>query len=334
MKVNISEAVANVAYWDDDGDPVTEQDRHAIVARINEMFVKFYGRFHVGIVTALSKELAAVKAAVDDFSVLHHDFSEIRYYCGKVTDTRGKRRDVVFANCATMGNSASAILTTHLLSDFPSLDDVIMVGIAGGVPNLEKAESDVRVGDIVVSTKGVVQYDLVKLEPEEKIEIRSQANRASAKLTMVVQDLESKRHDASASLPWELEVDRISGKLERATRPGPEFDVNREHRRYNENEDDRRRSDSHPVIHYGVVGSASTLLKSPKRRDALAKEFKVLAIEMEGSGVADATWLDGVNFMIVRGICDYCDDRKNDAWQMYAACLAAGYAISIIKELH
>lgn len=31
---------------------------------------------------------------------------------------------------------------------------------------------------------------------------------------------------------------------------------------------------------------------------------------MEASGVADATWTNTVGYLVVRGICDYCDTYK------------------------
>jgi len=47
----------------------------------------------------------------------------------------------------------------------------------------------------------------------------------------------------------------------------------------------------------------------------LREQFGTRAVEMEGSGVADATWSHGVGYLVVRGVCDYCDANKNDQWQ-------------------
>ena len=58
-----------------------------------------------------------------------------------------------------------------------------------------------------------------------------------------------------------------------------------------------------------------------------------LAIEMEGSGIADATWNDSVGYLVVRGICDYCDSNKNDLWQGYAAVVAATYTRALLESM-
>jgi hypothetical protein len=55
---------------------------------------------------------------------------------------------------------------------------------------------------------------------------------------------------------------------------------------------------------------------------------------MEGFGVADASWLAGVGYLIVRGTCDYCNSTKNDLWHSYAALVAAAYARTVIEYLH
>ena len=67
------------------------------------------------------------------------------------------------------------------------------------------------------------------------------------------------------------------------------------------------------------------------QRDELSRDFGVLAIEMEGSGIADGTWNAGSNYILVRGICDYCDPEKDDSWQAYVATTAAAYTTALIS---
>jgi nucleoside phosphorylase len=54
---------------------------------------------------------------------------------------------------------------------------------------------------------------------------------------------------------------------------------------------------------------------------------------MEGSGIADATWTHGVGYLVVRGICDYCDGNKNDTWQNDAAMAAAAYVRALLESM-
>lgn len=59
----------------------------------------------------------------------------------------------------------------------------------------------------------------------------------------------------------------------------------------------------------------------------------VLAVEMEASGIADAAWEEETGYLVIRGICDYGDDFKNDDWQEYASIVAACYARDVIENL-
>lgn len=61
--------------------------------------------------------------------------------------------------------------------------------------------------------------------------------------------------------------------------------------------------------------------------------FNVKAVEMEGSGIADASWSLKVGYMAIRGICDYADSNKNDRWQEYAAMVAAAYTRALLESM-
>jgi nucleoside phosphorylase len=37
--------------------------------------------------------------------------------------------------------------------------------------------------------------------------------------------------------------------------------------------------------------------------------------------------------LVIRGICDYCDPNKDDAWQDYAAIVAAAYMRALIESI-
>src|SRR5450759_1618651 len=80
----------------------------------------------------------------------------------------------------------------------------------------------------------------------------------------------------------------------------------------NEHPLDTKRIKGQPRVFIGPIASANILQKDPKARDELREKFGVKAIEMEASGIADATWNHAVGYLVVRGICDYCDSHKND----------------------
>jgi nucleoside phosphorylase len=86
-------------------------------------------------------------------------------------------------------------------------------------------------------------------------------------------------------------------------------------------------------LYTGPIGSANTVLKSASFRNRLREEFNVKAIEMEGSGIADATWEHGKGYMIVRGICDFANNSKNDKWHGYASVVAAAFTRELIQSM-
>jgi nucleoside phosphorylase len=63
-------------------------------------------------------------------------------------------------------------------------------------------------------------------------------------------------------------------------------------------------------IHYGRIGSGNTLLRDAALRDELAQQHQLRAFEMEGSGIADATWEGGCGYLLIRGISELCRRRE------------------------
>jgi nucleoside phosphorylase len=249
-----------------------------------------------------------------------------------------------------MGNNSAASGATQLLTDCVGVKDVIVCGIAGAVPHPQ------RLGDIVVTgPEGVLQYDLIK-RSSFRVQNRSRPRPPSRRISAAEQALrveeclgnriwETYIEDALAQLPPEwvrppAETDilceppkgkvlrplfnlagriakGLGGKLDCPVTPHP-------------NDPDRR--EGKPMVFRGVIASSNTLLKDPVVRERLREEYGARAVEMEGSGVADATYEQDKGYFVVRSTCDYCNDQKNDMWHFYAALAAAAYTKSIIER--
>jgi hypothetical protein len=54
---------------------------------------------------------------------------------------------------------------------------------------------------------------------------------------------------------------------------------------------------------------------------------------MEGYGVAEAAWPNKMDFLEIRGICDFGGAKKNDNWHDYAAHVAAAYAVGLWRYI-
>ena len=83
-----------------------------------------------------------------------------------------------------------------------------------------------------------------------------------------------------------------------------------------------------PRIDVGVIASGDKVISDAPTRDSIAAtNRKILAIEMEGYGVIEASRqrFEPIRCLVIRALCDYADDTKNDAWQPYAAAVAAGF---------
>jgi len=295
-------------------------------------------QYRLAIVTALPKEFAAAQIMLDQHDDITVPGDSVRYTVGSIGP-----HPVVVTLLPKMGNNLASSVSSNLLRSFPGVGDILMVGIAGGIPDPSNAENHVRLGDIVISMDaGVVQFDFGKLEqviqegetPREHFTLRASDPPPSARLQQAVRFLEARR--IHKERPWERHILR-STALENLVRPPNAKDVlydSRDPGRTIPHPRDAMRVARQPKLHYGVIGSSNMLLKEPQLRDRLRDEYQVRAIEMEGSGIASATWMSGnAGYLLIRGICDYCDSHKNDLWQGYAAVVAAAYARALIESI-
>ena len=85
---------------------------------------------------------------------------------------------------------------------------------------------------------------------------------------------------------------------------------------------------SNPVIHFGLVASGDTVMKSGEDRDDIAARDGVIAFEMEGAGV----WENFPGSLVIKGVCDYADSHKNKRWQGYAAATAAAVTKGFLEN--
>jgi len=290
------------------------------------------GACRFGVVTALPLEFAAMKEMFEESDTREIDGDPNMYVIGVIPALTGGRHLVVLTMLNEIGNNTAASAATNLIRSFQNVEEVLMVGIAGGIPSPESPSEHVRLGDVVVCDRdGVVQYDNLKIG--EKTTVRSAASKPSARMIQAAKHLEAKRLKGEA--PWEGYIPRAEA-LEGAKRPEDSTDhlfqwESGAAKEIQHPIDPQRRS-GQPRIHYGKIGAANILLKDPIIRDQL-KETKVRAVEMEGSGIADGTWQHSKDYMVIRGISDYCDGKKCDYWQPYAASSAAAYARALIESV-
>ena len=94
-----------------------------------------------------------------------------------------------------------------------------------------------------------------------------------------------------------------------------------------QNGESRSRS-FHPAIHFGIFGSANTVMKSGIDRERLTKQDAIAAFEMEGSGIWEI-----LPTMIIKAACDYADSHKSKEFRGYATAVAAAGLKAVLEEL-
>src|SRR5271156_6559355 len=235
--------------------------------------------YQVGWVCALPKEMAAARAMLDEeHGPMPSQDAQDRnnYVLGHVHS-----HNVVIAclPAGVDGTNAAAIVAANMLRTFKGLRFGLMVGIGGGIPNLDKGV-DIRLGDVVVSQPdkthgGVVQYDLGKNLGEGKFERKGFLRPPPTLLLTALATLQS-QHDLDGSqLPTLLsQMIQRRPNLAKAgyVSPGSEKDcLNCAQCGSLERDSSCKlckhgkiqreaRSDQSPVVHYGIIASGNQLI--------------------------------------------------------------------------
>ncbi len=248
------------------------------------------------IIVALDEEL---KPLINFFNAELKSEKKIAFW---LSNDYGQK--IIIYKLHKMGNNASASATTKIISKFPSIKYVIFSGIAGGNPKF------VNIGDVVISdSSGIIQYDFGK--KGDNFEIRASPIPPNSVLLNFAQNYihyfeSEKLEEFNKFIQNELLHTRLIGDL-LSTNP------------------------LKAII--GTIGSANMVLKNEIMREKLFNSHKIIAVEMEGSGIAEATWECEVGYLIIRSICDFCDSGKNDDYHQLAA-YSAGFFTKIFIDFY
>ncbi|KAF3318822.1 hypothetical protein TWF173_005234 [Orbilia oligospora] len=314
---------------------------------------KSHNDYTVGWVCALSKELTAARAMLDqeDPPLSKPPNDTNTYVLGSIGE-----HNIVIACLpdGMIGTNQAAIIATRMISTFQAIKVGLMVGIGGGIP------PKVKLGDIVVSRPtdqypGVVQWDLGKME-SGKFRRTGALNKPPQALLTALSMLKSEHDLHGIKIQQYLDQleERYPHLAPKYRRPGPSKDSlpasNKTHHQsgvqsllhsifpwwgaegtagavdFGAAEHETKDVD----IHYGLVASGNQVIKDAVLRDRLNENLggNVLCIEMEAAGL-----MDDFPCLVIRGVCDYADSEKNDEWQQYAAAIAAAYAKDFLRCL-
>lgn len=131
-------------------------------------------QYQVGVICAFPDEMSAAIAILDERHQPlkgQDQLDENNYVLGRVHE-----HNVAIAclPAGVYGTNSAARVARDMLRTFTGLRFGLIVGIGGGIPNLEKGV-DIRLGDVVISQPdqtygGVVQYDLGKNLGDDQFE--------------------------------------------------------------------------------------------------------------------------------------------------------------------
>ncbi len=270
----------------------------------------------VGIITAMAVEYVAVKALLEnpmEYTAPGKGAGR-RYLLGEAPAKNNDTHKIVLS-LADAGNKNASRLSTILLKEFPSIKVIIVVGIAAGMPDLDKTDKQVHLGDVVVSgERGIVRCDSAVGARNEFV-LKMPTRPPSPVLLEAANFL--KINESEGERPWLKYIDQACKKLG-ATRP--DFPRPRPYGRQ-------------PEIFIGSIASMSTVVHDPFTLAQLRDELGLKALEMEGSVIGDAVWDHEVGYLVIRGISDYGGSKAaTDNWREYAAIAAAGYAWALLES--
>ncbi|KAG8625221.1 hypothetical protein KVT40_006972 [Elsinoe batatas] len=286
--------------------------------------------YTVGWIAALTHERAAALVMLDERHDKPKDFVKNRSDTNSYTWGRIGEHNIVIASLpfGEYGTVSAAGTVHGLLASLPHIHIGLFVGIGAGVPRGE----NLLLGDVVVSEPsgtngGVVQYDLYKAKGEGVIgnyERKGFLNSPPRILRGALSALQAEHETSASEIARFLEVVENNDMMRLPYGfPGSEKDPLR-------TKPDAR---STPAIHYGTIASGNVLIKSSSDRDGLVEWLRLenidpLCFEMEAAGL-----MNSFPCLVIRGICDYADEHKNDTWQRYATVTAAAFAKELLGYL-
>ncbi|RLM19140.1 phosphorylase [Brenneria alni] len=257
------------------------------------------------VLTALDIELAAAKHAFGIAEDAEHSTTEhgLHVWKAPVTKRGGRTASCVVACFAGAGNVDAASVTAMLLSELRPTN-VMMLGIAAGL------RGKCALGEVVLAER-IVAYEGAALIEGGKAEARPEITRLSMRVRQDVSSylsnraaLESRLTNSYQALGIEFPEQVDAGPVAKGVLPKT-----------------------------ATVASGEKLLRDPEKFMGMRElHGKIEVAEMEGAGLFAACANFGKPVLMVRGISDFGDSKKDNRFHLLAAQAAAAVTVDYIAN--
>ncbi|KAK7588348.1 hypothetical protein V3481_007375 [Fusarium oxysporum f. sp. vasinfectum] len=211
-------------------------------------------------------------------------------------------------------------------ASFPNVKIALVIGVCGVVP-FKRNGDEIVLGDVIIS-EGIIQYDFGRRLPGQFVPKEGPLD----SLGRPNQEIRGVLAQAKGIRGCQLLISEMTGYLNilrqipelRAEYPGSAEDQKScEQIGCDGKLVSRRRLQAigpspAPAIHFGLMASGDSVMKSGEDRDREVEARDIVAFEMEGAGVWDI-----LPCIVIKGACNYADSHKSKVWQRYAAATAA-----------
>ncbi|KAH7146776.1 nucleoside phosphorylase domain-containing protein [Dactylonectria estremocensis] len=247
------------------------------------------------------------------------------------------RHNIVLAHMPSMGKATAAAVASNCRTSFPNVKLALVVGVCGAVPIVPSSKTEIVLGHAILST-GVIQYDFGRQLPEcfeRKDTLLDSLGRPNMEIRALLGKLDSFQDRKKLRSKMASHLEELQKQPEiQAEYPGIVHDrlFDPTYRHIGDGQTceecgcsgeltSRRRFDQgipQPAVHFGLIASGDTVMKSGEQRDDIARNDGVIGFEMESAGM----W-ETFPCIVIKGACDYADSHKTKVWQRYAAATAA-----------
>ena len=262
----------------------------------------------------------------------------------------GEDIKIALVRAGAPGLTTAAHVVTRAATSLPNLELVVVCGIAGGYPTPDRAETHVRLGDILVGTQTPLDLSFgkqtvggFKIGSEDynapDIHCRDVANRLRLEAEGIG-DPNPRWEELRASAATGLEQRGVPTPTRTLDWGLPKdaddcfFDVGGNAQQHPRDEW-RERFPGLPRVSCGAIDSGNYVGKDAKDREQrrlISDSRNPIGYEMEGAAVAKAATETERKYIQVRGVVDYQDSFKNDGWHPTGSLRAAAMARCILEN--